>query len=64
MVVDDTLVTATCLGDIRAYSLEDPASPRKLWEVGLGEACLEATPVVWDGVIYLGSRDGFFRALD
>jgi outer membrane protein assembly factor BamB len=64
VVVDETLVTATCLGDLRAYSLADPRAPVKLWQVGLGESCLEATPVIWDGRIYLGSRDGFFRALD
>ena len=64
VVVDETLVTATCLGDVRAYSLADPRVPAKLWQVSLGESCLEATPVIWDGRIYLGSRDGFFRALD
>ncbi len=62
-IVDDTLVTATCLGDVRAYSLEDPRSPEQLWSLNLGGACLEATPVVWKGSIYLGSRDGHMRAL-
>jgi outer membrane protein assembly factor BamB len=62
-IVDDTLVTATCLGDVRAYSLADPRAPARLWSLSLGEACLEATPVVWKGAIYLGSRDGFIRKL-
>jgi outer membrane protein assembly factor BamB len=62
-IVDDTLVTATCMGDVRAYSLADPRSPARLWSLSLGEACLEATPVVWKGAIYLGSRDGFIRKL-
>jgi outer membrane protein assembly factor BamB len=62
-IVDDTLVTATCLGDVRAYSLADPRSPVMEWSLNLGGACLESTPVVWKGTIYLGSRDGYMRAL-
>jgi PQQ-like domain len=62
-IVDGTLVTATCSGDVRAYSLENPRSPEKLWSLDLGGACLESTPAIWKGSIYLGSRDGYFRAL-
>ena len=57
------LVTATCLGDVRAYSLADPRSPAMSWSLSLGDACLEATPVVWNNTIYVGSRDGHMRAL-
>jgi len=63
VVIEDTLVTATCLGDVRAYSLEDPRSPVMDWSLDLGGSCLESTPVVWKGAIYLGSRDGYMRAL-
>jgi len=63
VVVDETLVTATCLGDVRAYSLDDPRSPDMEWSLDLGGSCLEATPVVWKDTIYLGSRDGYMRAL-
>lgn len=63
VVVGDVLLAATCLGDIRGYSLTNPRHPTLLWSVGLGGSCLESTPAVWDGVIYLGSRDGFMRAL-
>ena len=63
VVVDETLVVATCLGDLRAYSLGDPANPVERWSLDLGGSCLEATPVVWDGTIYIGSRDGFIRAV-
>ena len=62
-VVEGTLVTATCLGDVRAYSLDDPRSPVMEWSLNLGGACLESTPVIWKGTIYLGSRDGYMRAL-
>ena len=63
VVVDGTLIQATCPGEIRAYSLDDPARPSPLWTTSWAQSCLEATPVVWDGSIYIGSRDGFFRAL-
>jgi outer membrane protein assembly factor BamB len=63
IVVDGTLVTATCLGDVRAYSLDEPRSPVQLWSLDLGGSCLESTPVVWKGAIYIGSRDGYMRAL-
>ena len=62
-VVDDTLVVATCSGDVRGYSLDDPKSPQQEWTVSLGETCLEATPAIWNGTMYLGSRDGYLRAI-
>lgn len=61
-VVDGELVVATCLGELRGYSLADPASPVRLWTMQASTSCLEATPIVWDGSIYLGSRDGYMRA--
>jgi hypothetical protein len=62
-VVDDTLVVATCAGDVRGYSLADPRAPQQVWSVSLGETCLEATAAVWNGAMYLGSRDGYLRAI-
>ncbi|HZD23529.1 MAG TPA: PQQ-binding-like beta-propeller repeat protein [Acidimicrobiia bacterium] len=62
-VVDDTLIVATCVGELRAYSLENPRAPDRTWALPVGEgSCLEATPAIWNGTIYLGSRDGFLRA--
>ncbi len=61
-VVDGTLVVATCTGELRGYSLADPRAPTPTWSISLGEVCLEATPAIWEGTIYLGSRDGFIRA--
>ena len=62
VVIDDTLVVATCTGELRGYSLEDPRSPTRVWTIQVSESCLEATPAVFEGRIYLGSRDGFIRA--
>lgn len=61
-VVDDTLVVATCLGELRGYSLSDPRSPVRDWTVQVSPSCLEATPIIWNGSIYIGSRDGYMRA--
>jgi outer membrane protein assembly factor BamB len=61
-VVDDTLVVATCTGELRGYSLADPRAPVRVWTINVSDSCLEATPAIWNGSIYLGSRDGFIRA--
>lgn len=61
-VVDETLVVATCTGEIRGYSLADPGAPARLWAVQASPSCLEATPAIWKGAIYIGSRDGYIRA--
>lgn len=61
-VVDETLVVATCTGEMRGYSLRNPRAPALAWSISLDSGCLEATPAIFDGAIYLGSRDGFIRA--
>jgi PQQ-like domain len=61
-VVDDTLVVATCVGELRGYSLANPEAPQRVWTVSPDESCLEATPAIWKGTIYIGSRDGYIRA--
>lgn len=63
IVVDGTLIQATCEGQIRAYDLADPGQPALLWSVQASGSCLEATPILWEGTIFIGSRDGYFRAL-
>ncbi len=62
VVIEDTLVVATCTGELRGYSLENPSLPVREWTIQVSETCIEATPAVFDGRIYLGSRDGFIRA--
>lgn len=63
VIVDETLVAATCSGELRAYSLADPRSPAPLWTHQLSESCIESTPAVWQGRMYVGSRDGRFYAV-
>lgn len=63
VLVDGDLLVATCeTAELRRYSLADPARPELLWSVPSARGCIESTPAVWDGVIYVGSRDGFMRA--
>jgi hypothetical protein len=57
------LIVGTCARPgLRGYTLEDPAEPRLRWEVAL-PGCVEATPVVWRGSIYVGTRDGRLHAV-
>ncbi len=63
VIVDGTLLVATCSGELRAYSLEDPARPRLRWETQVSESCIESTPAVWRGRVYVGARDGFLYGL-
>ncbi len=64
-VVGDTLVVATCTGELRGYSIADPLRPAARWTVQLeSQGCIESTPAIWDGRLYVGSRDGFFYAFE
>ena len=63
VIVDETLIAATCGGELLAFDLKDPRSPRPKWTYQLSESCIESTPAVWDGRLYVGSRDGRFYAV-
>ena len=68
VLTEDALVVGIdCLTEragFRAYDLSDPRSPTHLWDVQVGAgSCIESTPAIWDGRVYVGSRDGFFYAL-
>ena len=56
VVVDGVLVQGDCSGALHAWSVDDDMT--HLWSIDLGE-CLESTPAVWDGWIYVGSREGY-----
>ncbi|HEX5948779.1 MAG TPA: PQQ-binding-like beta-propeller repeat protein [Actinomycetota bacterium] len=60
VVVDDVLLVGDCAGVLHAFSLRgDPLAgpPRELWSVQL-EGCIESTPAVWRGMVYVGARGG------
>jgi outer membrane protein assembly factor BamB len=63
VVVDDTLLVGDCSGTLRAFDVTDTAvDPPERWSLRLG-GCIESTPVVWKGRIYVGDRGGRFHAI-
>jgi outer membrane protein assembly factor BamB len=58
VVVDDTLLIGDCMGFFHAFDVSNPlVVPPERWSVELG-GCIEATPAVWRGSIYIGTRAG------
>ncbi len=63
VIVDDVLLIGDCEGFLHAYDVSDTTvDPPELWSLELG-GCIEATPAVWDGRIYVGTRAGHLYAL-
>jgi outer membrane protein assembly factor BamB len=63
VVVDDVLLQGDCDGVLHAYDVSDELRrPPELWRVRLG-GCIEATPAVWKGRIYVGTRAGAMYGL-
>ncbi len=59
VVVDGVLILGDCLGDLYAWDMADPGvEPPLLWTMDL-EGCIESTPAVWHGWLYLGTREGY-----
>jgi outer membrane protein assembly factor BamB len=63
VVVGGELLVASCTGEMRAYSIADPRQPVLQWNMQLSQSCIESTPAVWNGRIYVGVRDGKFYAI-
>jgi outer membrane protein assembly factor BamB len=63
VVVDDVLIQGDCNGFLHAYDVSDTTvDPPELWTVELG-GCIESTPAVWHGQIFVGTRAGQFFAI-
>jgi outer membrane protein assembly factor BamB len=63
VVVDQVLLQGDCAGVLHAYDVSDELRrPTELWRVRLG-GCIEATPAVWKGRIYVGTRAGAMYAI-
>jgi outer membrane protein assembly factor BamB len=64
VVVNDVWIQGDCAGVLHGFDVGDPrVQPRPLWTVELG-GCIEATPAVWNGRIYVGTRAGQEYALE
>jgi hypothetical protein len=63
VVVDDVLIQGDCSGILHAFDVSNTAvAPSRIWQLELG-GCIESTPAVWRGGIYLGTRAGRFFAI-
>ncbi len=63
VIVDDVLIQGDCNGILHGFDVSDTSvEPVELWSVSLG-GCIESTPAVWDGGIYVGTRAGRFHAM-
>lgn len=63
-IVDDVLVQGDCRGGVlHGFDVRDTSRvPPQIWAVELG-GCVESSPAVWDGRIYVGTRGGFVHAV-
>jgi hypothetical protein len=57
VLVADVLIQGDCTGVLHAWDVSNPRRIRELWTIDLGR-CIESTPAVWDGWIYVGTRGG------
>jgi len=63
VVVDGTLLQGDCSGHLYAWDVSDPTVPPLLrWNLDLGD-CIESTPAVWQGWLYVGTREGFLYGI-
>ena len=58
VVVDGVLIQGDCTGALYAWDVSDPTKrPPRLWTLHL-PGCVESTPAVWHGWLYVGTRAG------
>ena len=63
VIVDDVLIQGDCNGVLHAYDVSDTTvQPPELWQIELG-GCIESTPAVWRGQIFVGTRAGLMHAI-
>ena len=63
VVVDGVLIQGDCSGALYAWNIADAAKPPGLiWKLDLN-GCIESTPAVWRGWLYLGTREGYLFGL-
>ncbi|MGH8982573.1 MAG: PQQ-binding-like beta-propeller repeat protein [Acidimicrobiia bacterium] len=63
VIVDGVWFQGDCDGVLHAYDVRNTTiDPPELWSVRLG-GCIESTPTVWKGRVYVGTRAGLFHAV-
>ncbi len=63
-IIDDKLIVGRCSKvGIEMFDLLPSREAVSKWSTKIPRGCVESTPAVWKGRIYVGSRDGFFYGL-
>jgi len=63
VIVDKVWVQGDCAGILHGFDFSKPRTePKELWQVDL-EGCVESTPTVFKGQIFVGARGGKFYAM-
>jgi outer membrane protein assembly factor BamB len=63
VTIDNQMVLGDCTGALRDYDISNPRLPPKvIWTVHL-EGCIESTPAVWHGMLWVGARGGKFYGI-
>ncbi|MCP4435983.1 MAG: PQQ-binding-like beta-propeller repeat protein [Actinomycetia bacterium] len=63
VVVDEKLVQGDCNGTLHGYDVSNERiQPPELWSVDVG-GCIESTPALWEGRLFVGTRGGRFFSL-
>jgi putative pyrroloquinoline-quinone binding quinoprotein/putative pyrroloquinoline-quinone-binding quinoprotein len=61
--IDDQILVGDCNGYLHNFDISNPSKkPKELWRLKLG-GCVESTPAVWRGMIWVGTRDGGIYAI-
>ena len=56
--IDHQLLVGDCVGVLHNFDISNPRKrPKELWRVQL-DGCIESTPAVWHGMIWVGARGG------
>ncbi|MEX0826239.1 MAG: PQQ-binding-like beta-propeller repeat protein [Acidimicrobiia bacterium] len=64
ILIGNNLLVAGYEGLLYNFDVTNPRQPELRWEFRVGASTLEATPVVWKGMIYLFSRDGALYGIE
>jgi outer membrane protein assembly factor BamB len=63
VTIDNQLILGDCKGGLHDYDISRPrVAPTLRWTVKL-DGCIESTPAVWHGMLWLGSRGGEFYGI-
>ncbi|HLB62419.1 MAG TPA: PQQ-binding-like beta-propeller repeat protein [Actinomycetota bacterium] len=62
--MDGVLLQGDCGGVLHAYDISNERrEPPELWSLPIDGGCIESTPAVWEGMIFVGTRSGGFYGI-